>query len=127
MEKDLDLSNKEYGIVTGTAFTLSNCAFGLLMGYLTDKYNRKWLLFTCAILWTLMTAITSLCHSFAQIIAPRILFSIFMSACIPVSVSLITDYFEHEMRGRANSLFAFGVYLGVGMSSLTLILDEWIG
>lgn len=47
-----------------------------------------------------------------------------MAACIPVSVSLINDYFEHEMRGRANSMFAFGIYLGGGLSSLSLILNE---
>lgn len=50
-----------------------------------------------------------------------------MSACVPASVSLITDYFRHEVRGRANSVFAFGVYLGGGLSSLSLIIDEAVG
>lgn len=109
--------------MTGTVFSISNAAFGLLMGYLTDRYNRKWLLFSCSILWTLMTALSALTTSFYQILAPRILFSLFMSACIPTSTSLINDYFAHEMRGRANSLFAFGVYLGGALSSLTLLLD----
>ena len=50
-----------------------------------------------------------------------------MSGCIPSSVSLITDYFTHEMRGRANSVFAFGIYLGGGLSSLTILIDDQIG
>jgi hypothetical protein len=42
-------------------------------------------------------------------------------------VSLITDYFNHTELGRANSIFAFGVYLGVGLSSLTILIDDNIG
>lgn len=50
-----------------------------------------------------------------------------MSACIPYSVSLICDYTLPKERGRAQSLFAAGMYLGVGLSSVSAILDEAIG
>lgn len=97
------------------------------MGYLADRYNRKWILFSTSVVWTGMTFASAFTHNFWQVLLPRIGFSFFMSSCIPVSVSLINDYFEHEKRGRANSLFAFGIYLGGGLSSLTLILDEYVG
>jgi MFS family permease len=124
MKIDLGMTNERYAIVTGTVFTLINSIFGLLMGYLTDKFNRKWLLVSTTFLYTLMTLASAFTSDFIQVLIPRILFSFFMSACIPASVSLINDYFEHEMRGRANSLFAFGIYLGGGLSSLTLILNS---
>ena len=54
-------------------------------------------------LWTTFTLSCAITENFVQVLIPRMLFSIFMSACIPTSVSLITDYFENEMRGRANS------------------------
>eukprot|EP00347_Sterkiella_histriomuscorum_P006068 403354189 len=127
IKEDLDLSGETYALVTGTVFTLVNSVFGLLMGYFADRYNRKWLLFPATVLWTLMTLSTAFTHNFWEVLIPRIGFSFFMSACIPVSVSLINDYFEHEQRGRANSLFAFGIYLGGGLSSLSLILDQKTG
>ena len=97
------------------------------MGYLADKFNRKWILIGTTIAYTLMTLATAYTNSFVEVLIPRIIFSFFMAACIPVSVSLINDYFKHEMRGRANSLFAFGIYLGGGLSSLTLILNQNVG
>ena len=127
MKVDLGLTDSQYALVTGTVFTLMNSVFGLVMGYLADRYSRKWILFTTTVLYTLMTLTCSFTHSFTEVIFPRMAFSILMAACIPVSVSLINDYFEHEERGRANSLFAFGIYLGGGLSSLTLILNEYMG
>jgi MFS family permease len=127
MRVDLDMSGEQYALVAGTVFTLINSVFGLLMGYLADRYNRKWLLFGTTLLYTLMTLATAFVHNFVEVLIPRVIFSFFMSACIPVSVSLINDYFAHEMRGRANSLFAFGIYLGGGLSSLTLLLNKAVG
>ena len=80
-----------------------------------------------AILWTSASLLCAFSNGFIGTLIPRMLFAIFNAACIPTSVSLISNYFEHEMRGRANSLFAFGIYLGVAMSSLTLIIDKVLG
>lgn len=93
------------------------------MGYLADRYNRIWLLIPITFLWSIMTLFCAFTHNFWEVLLPRVGFSFFMSACVPVSVSLINDYIPHERRGRANSLFAFGIYLGGGLSSLTLILN----
>ena len=127
MRVDLGLSEAEYALVTGTAFTLTNALSGLVSGYLADRLNRKWLLFATTVAYTAMTLACSLTHSFGQVIGPRMAFAMLMSACIPASVSLINDYFTHETRGRANSLFAFGVYLGGGLSSLTLLVNQAVG
>lgn len=51
----------------------------------------------------------------------------FMSAGVPISVSLICDYVLPNQRGRAQSFYACGMYLGVGLSSLSEILDEACG
>ncbi len=50
-----------------------------------------------------------------------------MSANVPISVSLICDYVLPNYRGRAQSFYACGMYLGVGLSSLAEILDEACG
>lgn len=124
IRKDLDMTDERYGLVKGTVFTLINSIFGLLFGYMADSFNRKWILVITTVAYTLMTLASAYVHTFIQVLIPRILFSFFMAACIPVSVSLINDYFPHEWRGRANSMFAFGIYLGGGLSSLTALLND---
>jgi MFS family permease len=119
----LDLNNQQYALITGTVFTVSNSLFGLVLGYMADVFNRKYLLLVTTILCTAMTFSMVYTNNFIQILFPRILFSVFSGACIPASVSLITDYYQHELRGRANSVFAFGIYLGGGLSSISIIID----
>jgi len=50
-----------------------------------------------------------------------------MGSCIPLSVSLLSDYTMPKDRGIAQSIFAAGVYLGVGMSSISIIIDNAVG
>jgi MFS family permease len=113
--------------VTGAAFTFTNGIAGLVWGHLSDKYNRKWPLVICSFAWTLCALAISFCHGFWGVLSVRILFAIFMSADVPYSVSLICDYAAPDERGRAQSLFAAGMYLGVGLSSLSELLDEASG
>ena len=51
---DLNLNNKQYAIVTGTAFTVVNSISGIFMGYQVDRRNRKYLLVSCSLLWNLL-------------------------------------------------------------------------
>ena len=127
MQIDLGMNNQQYGIVSGTVFTLVNSVFSLFMGVLADKYSRKVPLFCFSVMWTLMTALSFFCHTFGQILVPRILFAFFMSSVFPFAASLITAIFPHEVRGQANSIYVFGVYLGYGFGSLSLALDNKIG
>lgn len=50
-----------------------------------------------------------------------------MSSNVPISVSLICDYVQPDERGRAQSLYAAGMYMGVGLSSLSELLDTAVG
>jgi len=61
------------------------------------------------------------------VLISRIIFAIFMSSNVPLSVSLLCDYVEPHERGRAQSVYAMGMYLGVGLSSLSELLDEKMG
>ena len=50
-----------------------------------------------------------------------------MGSNIPLAVSMLSDFTMPKDRGMAQSIYAAGVYLGVGMSSLSLIIDDQVG
>jgi MFS family permease len=81
------------------------------------------------VLWNVATAVSYFCNSFIQIIFPRMAFAILSAACNPASLSLINSYFSNRgsSLGKANSFFSFGIYCGIGFSSLTLIMDKAFG
>ena len=121
------MSQLQFGLATSTLFTFTNGFVGLAWGHLSDKYNRKWPLFLTCILWTVVSTSIALTQGFPLLLVQRISFAIVMSACIPYSVSLICDYTLPKERGRAQSLFAAGMYMGVGLSSVSAILDGAVG
>lgn len=57
----------------------------------------------------------------------RVIHGMLNAASNPLSFSLITDYFPKEQRATANSLIQAGNYVGVGFSSLTILLITRFG
>ena len=65
--------------------------------------------------------------SFAVLAAMRVFHGMFNSASNPLSFSLIADYFPPENRATANSIIQAGNYIGVGVSSLSILLISSYG
>ena len=126
LQTDLRLSDVQFGIVTGTAFVFTSGIAGLVFGHLADIYPRKWMWITTCLLMTLCTFAESFAVSFATVLPARIGFAIFRGSK-PVSLSLLSDFNVPRDRGMAQAIFAAGMYLGVGMSSISLLLDKTYG
>ena len=124
---DLGLSDIQESIIVGSVYTFTNGFANLFFGALADLYPRKWIWLSCCIIWTGCTFLESLCTTFTQLLFARIFFAIFMGSNIPLSVSLLSDFTMPKERGVAQSIYAAGVYLGVGMSSLSVIIDDSVG
>ena len=127
IKEALGLNQAQFAICVGTVFTLSNGIFQLLYGQLADTVNyRRWILLVCSILMCASVFLISVVQGFWGFFFGRLLFSIFMASNVPISVSLLCDYTAPWERGRAQSLYAAGMYLGVGFSSLSIALDKAI-
>jgi len=127
MKEDLGLSETQYGILSGVTYTLITAFSGLFMGYIADRVNRKWALFMFSFLWSGATLASSFATDFTTILLPRIFTEICLAACFPLCFSLISDSFPPKFRARASSIYTLGLYFGVGMSSLSLIIVLEIG
>ena len=49
------------------------------------------------------------------------------SATVPLSYSLVTDYVRPENRTFVNSILNSGAYIGIALSSLTILMIDQIG
>ena len=57
----------------------------------------------------------------------RMAFAFISSIHTPACISLISDYFDHEHRSKANSVYVAAISFGVGLANLTSIMNESIG
>jgi MFS family permease len=126
IKQDFFLSNTQIGLLYGASFSFIYAFWGIPMGWLADRVNRKGLLLISLVLWSLATFATGWATSVLALLSLRIALAIFESAASPVSYSLITDLFDQKEWGKRISIYASGIFIGIGASFLLGgSLAEW--
>ena len=111
---DLDLSDTQYGLLTGFVFNTFYCFFGLLMGTLADRVNRVRLIAFGLIIWSGLTAVSGAAKNFFQIGLARLFIGIGESVMTPSAISIMADLFPNEKRGAAAGIYYLGIPFGAG-------------
>jgi MFS family permease len=111
IKQQLGLTDVQLGIV-GAAFMWMYALFGPLAGWLCDRLPRKTLVLGGLIAWSLVTALTALCHTYGQLVLCRALSGLGEAVYLPASMSLIGDYHGAATRSRAMSVHQSSVYVG---------------
>jgi MFS family permease len=116
IKESMGLSDFQIGLLLGPAFSIFYVAAGIPLGWLADRSNRKWLLIGGIVLWCTMTTGSAFATTFVALFVLRFGLGIGEAVVTPLSISLISDYFSREDRGRAVSLYMAGPYLGAGLA-----------
>ena len=102
----------------------------LTMGSLGDRFGRKRALQIGIVIFGLSSLFAAYADSTAQLIAARALMGIGGALIMPSTLSILTDVFPREERGRAISVWAGVAGLGIGLGPITggLLLENfWWG
>jgi MFS family permease len=111
IKQQLVLTDVQLGVV-GAAFMWMYALFGPVAGWLCDRLPRKMLVLGGLIAWSLVTALTAVCHTYGQLVLCRALSGLGEAVYLPASMSLIGDYHGAGTRSRAMSLHQSSVYVG---------------
>jgi len=111
IKQQMGLTDVQLGIV-GAAFMWMYALFGPLAGWLCDRLPRKTLVLGGLIAWSLVTALTAVCHTYGQLVLCRALSGLGEAVYLPASMSLIGDYHGAATRSRAMSVHQSSVYVG---------------
>lgn len=115
---DLQLSNTEFGLLTGLVFIVFYAFAGLFMGALADMVNRPRLIAVAMFVWSALTAASGMAKGFVSLAIPRVFIGVGESALTPTAMSILADRFPPERRGFASGFYYMGVPIGVGVSLL---------
>jgi MFS family permease len=115
---DLHLSDMQFALVGGVAFSIFYVSVGLPIGWLADRMPRRTIVAAGIALWSLCTVGSGLAESFAALFVARIGVGIGEAALSPAAYSLIADYFSPAKRGRAVAIYTLGVSLGSSLAYL---------
>ena len=115
---DLQLTNQQFGLLTGLVFLFFYCVGGLFMGALADRVHRPRLLAAAVALWSALTAASGAAKSFTGMMIPRLFIGIGESAATPTSISILADRFPQKNMGLVTGIYYLGVPIGVAVSLL---------
>lgn len=114
----LSLSNTQIGVLYGPVFSWVYAFMGLFLGRLSDQYSRKYIILTGFCIWSLMTFASGFATSFAFLVTARMFVGVSQAALSPAVYSMLADYFKPEQRATVFSIYASGIFVGVGLSFL---------
>jgi predicted MFS family arabinose efflux permease len=128
IKRDLGLSDTQMGLLSGLAFAVFYATLGLPLARWADTKPRVPLLAACTALWSATTAACGFAGSFIQLFVARIGVGVGEAGCVPISHSLLGDYFPAERRAFAVSAFQAGGLVGLSAGlMITGFLADQIG
>ncbi|GEM_PF-1588278 len=107
----LRLSEAEFGLLW-TLFTVGYIASAPFVGFFTDRYRRPRIFAVCIAIWSLATISSGFAATKPVLYVSRVLIGIGEAGCLIIGPSLISEFFERRVRGRALSTFYLGLPLG---------------
>lgn len=113
---DLGITDTQFSLLAGLAFSIFYSVMGLPLGWLADRMSRRMIILVGMIAWSIMTALCGVATSFLALFLARVGVGVGEAALSPAAYSLISDYFPPERRARAISAYAMGPYLGSGLA-----------
>lgn len=118
IQDELLLNNTQVGLLYGTAFSLVYAVCGIPMGRLADLYSRKKIILAGLIVWSLMTAVSGFATGLIFLVTARFFVGVAEASLSPAVYSLLSDYFRPEQRATVFSIYASGIFIGIGLAFL---------
>ena len=125
------LSDVQISMITSTSFALAYSVFGLPLGWATDRFSRRWIIFGGVTVWGIATTACGFAESYEALLIGRIFVGIGEAALLPAAYSLIADAFPRDRLTRATSTFQMAGKVGsaaaFGLGGLAIAFATGLG
>ncbi|AIR90673.1 spinster family MFS transporter [Pseudomonas cremoricolorata] len=118
IKADLNLSDTQFSLLHGLAFSLFYAFMGMPIAYLADRFSRPKIIALGVVFWSLATAACGLSKNFLQMFLARIGVGVGEAALSPSAYSMFSDLFPKDKLGRAVGIYSIGSFVGGGVAFL---------
>ena len=117
IRSDLNITDFEFSLLN-MAFAIFFAIFGLPIGRLADRKNRRNIIVIGVIVWSFMTAMCGAAKTFIQLFAARVGVGVGESSLAPSAYSILSDYFPSHELSKPMAVFSMGSTMGTGLALL---------
>lgn len=118
IKHDMQLTDTQFSLLHGLAFSLFYAFMGMPIALLADKFSRPKIIAIGVAFWSLATALCGVSKNFTQMFLARIGVGIGEAALSPATYSMLSDMFPREKLGRAVAIYSIGSFIGGGVAFL---------
>jgi MFS transporter, ACS family, D-galactonate transporter len=117
IKDELALSPARLGILL-SSFFWTYALFQIPSGWLVDRFRVNWVLALGVLVWSAATFFTGLGHTFAFLLAMRLILGAGESVSYPSYSKIIAAHFPEHYRGRVNAVICAGQASGPALGLL---------
>ncbi len=114
IKADLHISDTQFSLLTGLAFSATYTLAGFPFAWMADRFSRRFVVIGGVTAWTVMTAGCGLARNFGGLFLMRMGVGVGEATLSPAAYSLIADYFPLKRRATAMAVYSIGVFIGAG-------------
>jgi MFS family permease len=118
IKADLKISDTQFGLLNGLAFSIFYATMGVPVAGLSDRKSRPLIIALGVAFWSVATVACGIVRGFPQLFIARVCVGAGEAALSPATYSLISDLFPKEKLGRAVAVYSLGSFLGSGTAFL---------
>lgn len=116
VRRDLNITDTQFSLLSGLAFTLFYTVMGIPFAWVADRSSRRRLIVISIAFWSAMTAACGMANSFLTLFLARIGVGVGEAGLSPAAYSMIADSFPPARRARPLGVYAIGSIMGVGLA-----------
>lgn len=123
----LNFDKDFYAFLASFAFTIVFAFTSLFAGSVADRFNRSYILGVSCLVWSLSTACQSIVSESWQLVPLRVIMGFSQAFYNPAAYTLLSDVFPSNMSSSVNGVLSSGIYIGGGLASLSILIDNQFG
>lgn len=118
IKADLGLTDTQMGWLLGLSFAIFYTTMGIPLGYLADRKRRTWLISIGITVWSIAAFTSGLARNFWHLFFARMSIGAGEATLSPSAISIISDSFPQEERGKPIAVYSAALGIGAGVASL---------
>ena len=117
IKDEFKVTDAQIGLLT-SAFFICYMVAGPAMGWMGDRFPRRYIVSIGIFIWSGFTLLTWVTHSFDQLLFRHTIVGIGEASYATIAPTLIADLFPIERRGRMLAIFYLGLPFGTALGFL---------
>ena len=118
IQASLNLDDRQFGAIGGTAFAILYSVLGVPLALAADRWGKTRVIAGSLVVWSGFTALCGTATGFWQMFLYRLGVGTGEAGGAAPSYALIADYFPVERRAKALAIYSMGIPIGLGCGVL---------